>query len=224
MLCARQGTVGDEGGNAVRGLPVGHGVGNHRPDIARIAGMATAWRHQHGEARRVCHDPVEPHVLEVRAMIAAGALGDREDMCVGVRPPVVAALTMNARAIQLDNAGCEPEALGSGGRHERIAFCNPMGIAGIQGAPQRVISEGRGVNPRGHEPLGWCVLNKHGHEGKLLVHNPQSVEPHGFDSIAQGHAPLLRVLLSRSVNDRTKAKFVKHPRDEAEMIQALTVG
>jgi hypothetical protein len=219
-----QGTVCDEVGNAVRGLQVGHVVGNHLPDIARIAGMATAWLHQHGDARLVFHDPVEHHLIEVRAMISAVALGDMDDMGVWLLPTVGAAINMQARAIQMDNAGCSPEALGSGGRHERREFCTSVGVEGIQGAPQRVIMEVRGVNPGGNEPLGWCVLKNHGHEITLLVHKPQSVEHHGVDGIAKGHDPLLNVLLSRSVNDLPHAKFVKHPSDEAEMIQALTVG
>jgi hypothetical protein len=116
-------------------------------------------------------------------MISAVALGARDDLVVGLLPTVVAAITRNARAIQMDNAGGAPEALGSGGRHERRECCHPMGVEGLPGAPQRVIMEVRGVNPGGHEPLGWCVLKKHGHEVTWRVHTPQSVEPHGFEAL-----------------------------------------
>jgi hypothetical protein len=45
-------------------------------------------------------------LIEVRAMISAVALGDMDDMFVGLLPTVVAAINMKARAIQMDNAGC----------------------------------------------------------------------------------------------------------------------
>jgi hypothetical protein len=157
-------------------------------------------------------------------MISAVALGDMDDMFVGLLPTVVTAIDVKARAIQMGNGGCSPEALSSGGRNERIEFRDPIVVEGIQGAPQHVIIEVRGVNPGGNEPLGRLVLKKHGHEVELLVHKPQSVEHHRFDGMAKRHDPLLRVLLSRSVNHITNAKFVEHPSDEAQMIQDLTAG
>jgi hypothetical protein len=224
VRCPLQGPVCDEGGQARRGLPVGHGVGNHRPESARRAGSATEWLQQPGDARLVFHDQGAQHWIPVRALLAAVALGAREDRFVGLRPPVVAASNMQARALQMDTAGCYPEAWGSGGRNERREFCNPMGVAGLQGAPQRVSSAVRGVKAGGNEPLGWFVLKKPGPAVQWLVHNPQAVEHHGFDGVAKGDEPRRRVVRSRSVNDLTKATFVKHPRDEAEMSHALTGG
>jgi hypothetical protein len=49
----------------------------------------------------------------------------------------------------------------------------------------------------------------------------QTIEHHGFDSFPDGEVAPFWVLLHRLVHHFAKAKFVKHPRDKAKMIQTL---
>jgi hypothetical protein len=157
-------------------------------------------------------------------MISAVALGDMDDMFIGLLPTVLAAIDVKAGALEMGNGGRSPEALGRGGGNERVEFRHAIVVEGLQGAPQRIIIEVRGVNAGANEPLSRLVLKKHGDEVELLVHKPQPIEHHRFDGMAKSHDPLLRVSLSCSINHITTTKFVEHPSDEAEMIENLTAG
>ena len=123
-------------------------VGDHLPEIARVVGMATEWPHQYGDASLVLHDQGEHHVIEVRAMISAVALGDMDDMFIGLLPTVLAAIDVRAGALEMGNGGRSPEVLGRGGGNERVEFRHAIVVEGIQGAPQRIIIEVRGVASR----------------------------------------------------------------------------
>jgi hypothetical protein len=55
-----------------------------------------------------------------------------------------------------------------------------------------------------------------------LIDKPQTIAPHRFDSFPDGEVAHCRVLWHRFVNDVANAKFVKHARHEAKMIEAVT--
>ena len=57
-----------------------------------------------------------------------------------------------------------------------------------------------------------------GHEVELLIEKAQAVQDHGFDRMAYRHNPHLRALLGSSINDFRDAEFVKHARDQAQVI------
>jgi hypothetical protein len=79
-----------------------------------------------------------------------------------------------------------------------------------------------GFNHAGRqESSGRLILEKPRHQVELLVHKAEAVEDHRFDGMAGGDDAHLGVLLGRLVNDLSDAKFVKHARDEAQMIQDL---
>src|SRR5882724_7331691 len=80
-----------------------------------------------------------------------------------------------------------------------------------------------GVNQAGRqESRDRFILEKPRHQVELLVYKAEAVEDHRFDGMAGGDDAHLRVLLGRLVNDFSNAKFVKHARDKAKMIQDLT--
>jgi hypothetical protein len=66
-------------------------------------------------------------------MIPAIVSGDVSDLFLGFLIAVVAPIDMKARRVEMDNAGCKTQALGSGCRKEAVEFGHPIGIEGIQG-------------------------------------------------------------------------------------------
>jgi hypothetical protein len=71
--------------------------------------------------------------MEVRPMISAIPSGDVHDRFGGCLVAVVAPIDMNARRVEMDQAGCKPQALGRGCRKEAVEFGHPIGLEGIQG-------------------------------------------------------------------------------------------
>jgi hypothetical protein len=66
-------------------------------------------------------------------MIPALSSGDVHDLFLGCRVAVVAPIDMNARRVELDQAGGKTQALGRGCRKEAVECGHPLGIEGLQG-------------------------------------------------------------------------------------------
>src|SRR4030095_6881632 len=132
-------------------------------------------------------------------MITAVASGNVNDVCVRLLGTVVAAIDMEAGAIEMGKGRREPEALSGRGGNETVEFRDASVIEGIQGAAQRIIMEMLGFDSRGDEALRGFILKEHRHKIELVVHKAQPIEDHRFDSVAHGDKPGLWVLLCRPI-------------------------
>jgi hypothetical protein len=132
----------------------------HVSKVSRVAGMATEWLHQQRDPCLVLHNQVQHDLVEVGAMIPAVAPRAVKDMGVGRLGTVVAAVDVETRAVQVRKPRRSLQSLGGGDRHKTVELCHTISIERIQGAPQRVIIEMLGVDPRGHERVRRFVLKK----------------------------------------------------------------
>jgi hypothetical protein len=158
--CTVQGAIRHQGARAIGRMPPCEVGSAQVSKVIRVAGMATEWWHQQRDPCLVLHNPVQPDLVEVGALIPAVAPRDVKDMGVGRLGTVVAAVDGETRAVQGRKPRRSLQSLGGGDRHKTVELCHPIFIARIQGAPQRVIMEMRGVAPRGHERVRRCVLKK----------------------------------------------------------------
>ena len=77
-------------------------------DVCRITAVATEGLHQEGNARLGLDNEVEHDLVEVRAMIPAVALGDVDDLLIGRRRAVRAAIDMETGTIEMGKGRREP--------------------------------------------------------------------------------------------------------------------
>ena len=154
-------------------------------------------------------------------MISTLARGDVYDLFVRRLRAVRTAIDMKTRRIEMAERARQPQTRGRGGGHEAVECRHPKVIEGIEGAPEGVIIEMAGLHTWGNEARDGLILEKMGHEGELLVDKTQTVEHHGFDRMAGGHHPHVRVLLGGSINDFSDAEFFKHARDQTQVISDL---
>jgi hypothetical protein len=171
-------------------------------------------------AMQVAH--IDFLVVEVRPMIPTVAVRHVNAMLVGLFSAVVAAIDVEARAIEMRKRRGEAQALGSGGGHETIESRDPVRIERVESPSQRIIMEMAGFAPRRDQAMRRFGLKKHRHEVEGLVHKAEPIENHRFDGVAHGHKALFRALLGRSVQPIPDPQFIEHPSPQAEMIQDLT--
>ena len=151
-------------------------------------------------------------------MIPTIAVGNVHDLFGGGLIAVIAAVDMETRCIEMAERGCQPQTLGRCGRNEAIECRHPKGIERIQSTAERVIIEMARLNAWGNEARDGLIVEKMGHEVKLLIEKAQAVKDHSFDRMAYSHNPHFRVLLGSSINDFSDAEFFKHPRDQPQVI------
>ena len=85
ILFAVEGTIGHEIRRAIGDVQLLQMVADDLPKVARITAIATERFHQQRNASLMFHHQVQHDLVEVRAMIAAIAAGDVND--VGLRAP-----------------------------------------------------------------------------------------------------------------------------------------
>jgi hypothetical protein len=151
-------------------------------------------------------------------MIPAVASGDVKDRCIGLCLTVVTAVDVNAGSIEVGKGGSQPQTLGRGGGNETIERCDAVGIEGISGSPQGIIIKLCRGNAGGNESSGRLMREELGDEVESLVDNPQTIKHHGFDGFPNRAVSHCWILLRCFVSDVANAQFVKHTRNEAEMI------
>ena len=224
VFCAIEGAVCYEGGRARGRVELLDVLGDDLAKGLPVAAMATEGAHQQGNPRLVLDNEVQHDLVEVWAMITAVATRDVHHLGLRLLSTVVAAIDVEAGAIEMGKSWCQPEALRRRRRNETGEFRDTIIIEQLQGASQRVIMEMLGLDPRGDEALRRFILKKPGHERELLVHKAEPIEDHRFDGAAYGDNAGLWRVLHRPVEYVADTKFVKHPGYETEMIQDLTPG
>jgi hypothetical protein len=183
-----------------------------------ILTIATQGLHQHRDTALVLHHQLQHHLVEVRAMIPTIAVGDVHDLFVRRLCAVIAAIDMKTRRIEMAERARQPQPRSRRGGNEAVEGRHPKVVEGIEGAPEGIIIEMARLNAWSNEARDGLILEKMGDEVELLVDKAEAVEHHGFDCMAGGHNPHFRVLLGGSIDDFRDAKFLKHPRDQTQVI------
>ena len=111
IVRAIEGTIGDQIGRAVGGVQLRKVVRITWPNVLRITAIATERFHQHRNAGLVFDDQIQHHLVEVGPMIAAIAPGDVNDLFGGLLVTVIAAIDMEAGAIEMGEGGARPKRL-----------------------------------------------------------------------------------------------------------------
>src|SRR6266511_4555962 len=133
-------------------------------------------------------------------MISAVAAGDVNNLRLGLLPTVITAVDVKARAIEMHKGRGSSQTFRRGGGNEAVECRHPIVIEGVQGTTESIIIELGGDHAGRNEAGGGLILEEPGDEVERLIDKSQAIEHHGF------------------VNDIANAKFVKHARDEAEVI------
>jgi hypothetical protein len=219
----REGTIGDQGGQALGGWPLMHRAPNRRAKAVGITAVATAWLHQAGDTRLMRHHQRHHDLISGRPMIPARTAGDGHDLCLGCLGAVVAPIDMNARRVEMDQAGCKPQTRGSGCRKEAVECGHPRGIEGLQGPAAGLIGELCRGHAGRNELVGGRMVEASGAPVAGLSAKPQAIEPHGFDGFTHGKVAHFRVLLGRLIADLAHAECVEHARDKAAVVSDVTM-
>jgi hypothetical protein len=169
--------------------------------------MATE-RLQQRDASLMLHPQVQPDVVEVRAVISALAAGDVTDVGVRLLPTKVAAIDVNAGAIEMDNGRGQPQTSDRRGGNETIECGHPILIQCIPGAPESISLEVVGVDLWRQEPVRGIGVQKHRDPVAWVVHKASSLEDHGLDGVPHRHHPALGGLLLGVVDAVAKAELV----------------
>lgn len=149
---AIEGTIGDEVRRPVGGLSWRHMLADDLANVSRITTVATKRSHQHGNAGLVLDHQVEPHLVQVGSMISAVTAGNGHDLCLGRLVAMVAAIDMDAGAIQMGEAGAKPSAPRRRGCKKTVECRDAIGIERIQSPAQRVIMQMPGFDAGGQKP------------------------------------------------------------------------
>jgi hypothetical protein len=224
MLGVRESPVSAQRGWAVGGLDRCHVVPADLPAHCAITTLATPGLQPQRETGLRLHDPCQPPLVEVRAMSPPLAVGHVDDLFVGGRLAVRAAIDMATCRIERGERGCQPQTRGRRSGNEAVEGCQSRRVQRIQGAPEGVLIEMTGWHAGRNEASEGFILDKMGHERELLGETAQTIEPHGLDRMAGSHKPRFRVLLRRLIKDCSDAEFFKHPRDQTHMIEDLGTG
>jgi hypothetical protein len=99
-----EGPVGDQERGARGDLQLRDMVRDELAEVLRITAIATERLHQHRHTGRVFNKQVEPHLVEIRALLPTRAAGEVNDVLLGLRITVVAAIDMQARAIEVSKS------------------------------------------------------------------------------------------------------------------------
>jgi hypothetical protein len=186
--------------------------------VLGITAMATARFQQERNARLMLPHELHPDLVHVRPMIPALPPGAGHDLFSGFFVAVVASIDMNARAIQMANAGRKPQALSSGRGHQAVELSAPLGIEGRQRPAQGIIVELFGRHTRWHQAVGGLRLEKPGDEGKRLIDTPSAMEHHRFDGFTHGEVPQFRVVVGGLVDDVAHPECVEPASHQAEVV------
>jgi hypothetical protein len=169
----------------------------------------------------VLHHQLHHDLIEVRPMIPAIPAGAGHDLCFGFLVAVVAPIDLQARRVEMDNAGCKPQARGSGSRKEAVEFGHPIGIEGIQGPASGIIVELCRGHAGRNELGGGLMVEESRDQVEGLSDTPQAIEHHGFDGFSHGKVAHVRVLWGRLIDELTHAEFIEHASDKAEVVYDL---
>jgi hypothetical protein len=222
VVFTREGTIGDKIGGTISRLSLRQIRLDDRPKLFHITAMATEGLHQDRKASLMLANELQHPLMQVRPMLSAVAAGAVHHRRLGLLLTVIAAVDVTARAIERHNGRGSSQAFRRGGGNEAVECRHPIVIEGVQGTTESLIIELGGDHAGRHEAGGGLMLEEPGDEGERVLDKSQAIEPHGFDRFPDGEVAHFRVLLGRFVNDIAHAKFVKHARDEAEVIEGLT--
>jgi hypothetical protein len=134
-------------------------------------------------------------------MIPALPSGDGHDLCLGCLVAVVAPIDMNARRVEMDNAGGKTQALGSGCRQQAVAFGDPIGLEHLQGPAEGIIMELLRGHAGRQEWGGRLLVQDSGDQVERVIDTSQAIEHHGFDGFPHGEVAHCRVLWGRWIDD-----------------------
>ena len=151
-------------------------------------------------------------------MIPTLARGDVRNLFVRRLRAVLPAIDMKTRRIEMAECARQPQPRSRRSGNETVEFRHSKVVKGIKSAPERVIIEMARLNAWGNAARERLILKKMGDEVELLVEKAQAIEHHGFDRRPSGHNPHFRVLLGSAINDFRDAEFLKHPRDQTQVI------
>jgi hypothetical protein len=101
VLYAVTGAIGHQGWWAIGGRQWRDVRADDRPDVTRVAGMATERFHQQRDPCLVLHHQLQPHVVAIGAMISAVAPCEMHAGRVGLLGTVVVAIDVEPRAVQM---------------------------------------------------------------------------------------------------------------------------
>jgi hypothetical protein len=152
IVVALEGTIGDAGRRPGGGLSWRHRLADDLANVSRLTTVATKRWHQHGHAGLVLDHQVEPHVVQGGSIIAAVTAGEGHDLCRGRLIAMVAAIDMDAGAIQMGDAGAKPYAPRSRGCQKTVECRDAIGIERIQSPAQRVSMQMPGGEAGGQKP------------------------------------------------------------------------
>ena len=165
----REGTRGHQRGQAVRRWPRRPREPNRLANVWGSAAVATAWVQPEGETR-VGLDPQLPHdLMHVRPMLPALPAGDGHDLCCRRLVAGVAPLDRHARRVEMETAGGQTEALGSGGRQAAVECGDPMGLEGIEGPASDLSSALLRGHAGRHEVGGGLMVQASGDAGARVI-------------------------------------------------------
>jgi hypothetical protein len=134
---------------------------------------------------------------------------------------VRAPIDMQARTVEMGNAGRKAQTLSDGRRSQTGECRHPVVIEGIQGTPEGVIMEWCRGNAGRNASIRRRSVEESGNQSARVIDTPQAIEPHGFDRLTSGEVPHCRMLLGRLLEDVANAECIAHPSDEAEVVQDL---
>jgi hypothetical protein len=184
--------------------------------------MAPAGLHQDRHASLGLDHQLQHHWIQVRPMLAAVAAGAVHNRRLGLLLPVITAVDVNARALEMHKGRGSSQTFRRGGGHETVECRHPIGIEGVQGTPERLIIALGGEHAGRHEAGGGLMREAPGDEVERLIDTSQAMAHHGFDRFPDGEVAQFRVLSRRVINDIAQAKCVTHARGEAEVIEGVT--
>jgi hypothetical protein len=131
VVLAVEGTLGHQIGGTVGGVQRRHVCLDNLSELWRITAIAAERFHQHGNPR-LMRDNHFPHdLMEVWPMIPTLAARAVHDGFVGGMVAVIAAIDMEAGAIEMRKARGQAQTLGSRGRNETIEFGDAIRIERI---------------------------------------------------------------------------------------------
>jgi hypothetical protein len=153
VLGTIEGTVSDKECHARGELQLSHMIGDDLAEVVRVTTIATEGLHQHGDIGLVFDYQVQHDLVKVRALSPTVAVGDMNDVLLRLLVTILAAINMEARAIEVGKAGRQSQALGSGRGNEAGEFGHPNFVEHIQGSSERVIVEMTGLNTQNRHPV-----------------------------------------------------------------------
>jgi hypothetical protein len=169
----------------------------------------------------VLDEQLPQDLVQIGSMIPAGAAGQGHNVGVRGLLAVLAPSNLQARTVEMGKAGRQAQTRGGRRRSEPVECRHPGGKEAIHGTPEGIIMERCGGNTGRKKAGGGLRLETPGDAGERLMDHPQAIAPHRCDGFTPGEVSHGWVLLGRAIEDSTKAQFVDHARDKAEMVHDL---